>query len=399
MASIQKEDLLWVAYIVFGLLNAVLIDVFYIFYDGMKESDWWLHRVALNAAKEYDPLWVEAGTTMRLATGLSMFVTVWFGLTSIPSLLAGERFGHFRSNTKLVAHIYCFGAACSTFIVVLIELKETILGSALAPTYSNMAWITFSCQFIAVKLLWDRLKADDAKERKDFEEMSLAFSGKKRGSSHGFKKLAKKKLTEFTQNPRFKAKCREIFNSVDVDKSGTVDVKEVYSMVLMIYLYVAQYTTINKRTIPTVAQVEELYKKVDVDNSGTLDYDEFEAMAILEVQAVSARISTQLVCQLALAPLVASAIVKTLSDFIFVGIVYDVIKSTVHNIFWEYVFTRTIAVTLFTVLVNMSVTPFVLHVIDLIWYKEARTKDAKKLEEQTGIFAKVLKACVQYFED
>ena len=114
---------------------------------------------------------------------------------------------------------------------------------------------------------------------------------------------------------------------------------------------------------------------------------------------MSARISTQLVCQLALAPLVASAIVKTLSDFIFVGIVYDVIKSTVHNIFWEYVFTRTIAVTLFTVLVNMSVTPFVLHVIDLIWYKEARTKDAKKLEEQTGIFAKVLKACVQYFED
>ena len=70
MASIPKQDLLWVAYIVCGLLNAVLIDVFYIFFDGLKKSDWWLHRVALHAAKEYDPLWVEAGTTMRLATGL-----------------------------------------------------------------------------------------------------------------------------------------------------------------------------------------------------------------------------------------------------------------------------------------------------------------------------------------
>jgi len=227
----------------------------------------------------------------------------------------------------------------------------------------------------------------------------MASSLKKRNSSYRFKKLAKKKLTEFTENPRFKAKCREIFDSVDVDKSGTVDVKEVYSMVLLIYLYVAQYTTINKRTIPTVAQVEELYKKVDVDNSGTLDYEEFEAMAILEVQAVSARISTQLVCQLALAPLVASGVVKILSEYIFVGVVYDVIKSTVHNIFWEYVLTRTIAVTMFTVLVNMTVTPFVLHVIDLIWYEEARTKDAKKLEEQTGIFAKFLKACLQYFDD
>jgi hypothetical protein len=379
----------WLMYMAFVLSNAIFIDTYYIFYDGLKESQYWLHGIALGTAKEYDPLWAEGGKAMKVAVFLSLFVTVWFAFSVGPTLIVDSSFGNYKSTTKLVSYLYCAGSAISTILVFALEFKEYCANSDLAPSFSMWTWFTFSLQIVVVKCLWDHLKTGDKAEQK-LEKISRKKSG-------GFKKFAKSKLNDFTASKRFKDKVRHIFDSVDIDKSGSVDVSEVYSMVLLIYLFVAQYTVVNAKTIPTIEEVKELYDKMDKDGNGTLDYDEFEALAVLEVEAVSARISTQLACQLAASPFLATCLVSFVCQYVLVGSFHALLVGNLHRALLDYVFTRTIAITILTCVLNMTVMPFLLHLIDLIWYESVRSKETRLKLEKKSLFGKFLEAVIHYF--
>ena len=89
-------------------------------------------------------------------------------------------------------------------------------------------------------------------------------------------------------------KLKHIFKTVDIDNSGSIDKKEAYSMVLLLYLYVAQYTTIYGKTVPSVEEIMKLYDKIDVNGDGKLNFEEFESMAIVLFEEVSTRVSTQI---------------------------------------------------------------------------------------------------------
>lgn len=82
------------------------------------------------------------------------------------------------------------------------------------------------------------------------------------------KELANKASSWLTETDMFKKGCDDVFDMVDIDNSGTVDDKELYSAVLLVYLKLAK--VVKGLTPPTPKQVKELLDQVDSDASGEL---------------------------------------------------------------------------------------------------------------------------------
>ena len=104
------------------------------------------------------------------------------------------------------------------------------------------------------------------------------------------KDMAAHRKNAFLKSKMFRDRLREVFADADNDNDGWVSHDEVYTMVLSLYLFIAQYTTINKLLVPTRGRVEELYDIMDADGNGVLDFEEFQAMAILLVEDMAARV-------------------------------------------------------------------------------------------------------------
>ena len=65
------------------------------------------------------------------------------------------------------------------------------------------------------------------------------------------KEFASHRKNAFMSSKIFKDRLREVFADADNDDDGWVSHDEVYTMVLQLYLFIAQYTPINKLLVPT----------------------------------------------------------------------------------------------------------------------------------------------------
>jgi len=185
------------------------------------------------------------------------------------------------------------------------------------------------------------------------------------------KAMAKQRTNAFLASKVFKDRLREVFADADSDNDGWVSHEEVYTMVLQLYLFIAQYTTINKLLVPSRARVEQLYDIMDADGNGVLDFGEFQAMAILLVEDMAARVGTQVIIKSVLGPLsgwVLVEIIHTLLIFAGIDIHYKLA-----SILPEWVFNEAIAVTACTTISTMFFLPYMINLIDRVMHVQAKT--------------------------
>jgi hypothetical protein len=191
------------------------------------------------------------------------------------------------------------------------------------------------------------------------------------------KALANKKKNGFVDSKVFQDKLREIFETTDYDNNGVVSHDEIYTMVLLLYLYVAQYTTINAKTIPSRTRVEELYMIMDANGDGTLDFEEFRSMAILLVEDMAARVGMQVVIKSVAGPVFGYMLVEIVRTYLaYMGI-------TMHNEIGanlpDWLYNEAMAITVATAMTTMFLLPYVINLVDRIMNVKAASNNSLKI--------------------
>jgi EF-hand domain pair len=104
----------------------------------------------------------------------------------------------------------------------------------------------------------------------------------------------------------FQNACNTAFEAVDLDGSGTVDEKELYSGLLLIHLKLGTYAGPAACRPLSRERCKEFFEKMDRDRSGTLDQSEFNQVMTVLFGNVLIRVLTQWSMTLIIVPLVAN---------------------------------------------------------------------------------------------
>jgi EF hand len=106
----------------------------------------------------------------------------------------------------------------------------------------------------------------------------------------------------------FQNACSTAFEAVDLDGSGTVDEKELYSGLLLIHLKLGTYAGPAACRPLSRERCREFFEKMDRDRSGSLDQIEFNQVMTVLFGNVLIRVLTQWSMTLIIVPLVANLI-------------------------------------------------------------------------------------------
>ena len=109
-----------------------------------------------------------------------------------------------------------------------------------------------------------------------------------------------------------RAATEKVFNTVDVDQSGSVDSKELELAVTMLYAEINKYVRVKR---PEREHILGYVDKIDVDRNGTLDRAEFNVVMKLMCENVAFRISLMFAAKLA-SPFIAEKIVESLARLV-----------------------------------------------------------------------------------
>lgn len=99
--------------------------------------------------------------------------------------------------------------------------------------------------------------------------------------------------------------CDSAFESIDVDKSGFVDQKELYSGLLLVHLKLGMYLGPAACKPIGRERCQSIFEKVDTDHSGTLDKDEFRNVMIFLFGNVLLRVIVQWTATIFIVPVIA----------------------------------------------------------------------------------------------
>ena len=160
-----------------------------------------------------------------------------------------------------------------------------------------------------------------------------------------------------------KKACADVFAGIDNDKSGSLDISEVYIGVLLVYCKLGAFVA--GLTPPPMQSIEQLLKEVDLDKNGSLDVEEFTALCSILLGGITTRVIGQLFLQLVGIPY--------LSLFILTRIGYYLAGTGAKEMHIS-----PILITVFSILLNILVIPRVMHAIDVMMLRTAeRTKCIK----------------------
>jgi hypothetical protein len=103
----------------------------------------------------------------------------------------------------------------------------------------------------------------------------------------------------------FRKICDGAFEGIDVDKSGSVDKKELYSGILLVHLNLGMYLGPAACKPLDRDKCNSIFEKMDVDHSGTLGKEEFRNVMIFLFGNVLLRVIVQWTATVTLVPIVA----------------------------------------------------------------------------------------------
>lgn len=103
----------------------------------------------------------------------------------------------------------------------------------------------------------------------------------------------------------FRKICDSAFERIDVDNSGTVDKKELYSGILLVHLNLGMYLGPAACKPLDREKCSSIFEKMDVDRSGTLGKEEFRNVMIFLSGNVLLRVVVQWTATVTLVPIVA----------------------------------------------------------------------------------------------
>jgi hypothetical protein len=115
------------------------------------------------------------------------------------------------------------------------------------------------------------------------------------------------------KSKRFKKMVKDSFEDTDVDKSGTLDVNEVYIAVLKLYLTINGFC--KGAVPPTRDDIEKLVDKFDDPGTFSLKEDQFLEFCQFLCTQIATRVMVQMILQFALVPILAFYATKRIEKY------------------------------------------------------------------------------------
>ena len=152
---------------------------------------------------------------------------------------------------------------------------------------------------------------------------------------------SKLKASLLTKSRLFKKLCKWAFTEIDIDGSGHVDKKELYTGLLLVHLNLAKYVGPAACRPVTRDQADKLFDTMDVDHSGTLCQEEFTHVMVVLCSHVASRVVLLFGMTIMILPILARWVAKHLY---LVGIAYHWLMKVLAppimkygTIGWDYV--------------------------------------------------------------
>ena len=149
-----------------------------------------------------------------------------------------------------------------------------------------------------------------------------------------------------------KKACKDVFEGIDIDKSGTLDISEVYIGVLLVYCKLGAFVA--GLTPPPLQSIEQLLKEVDLDNNGSLDVEEFTALCSILLGGITTRVIGQLFLQLFFIPCLSSFLLTRIGNYYWASGGPGI----------KEIHVSPVLVTVFSIVLIMVVVPRMMHLID-----------------------------------
>jgi len=132
----------------------------------------------------------------------------------------------------------------------------------------------------------------------------------------------------FTGSSFFRKLCDDVFDTIDVDKSGKINETELYQGLLLIHLKLGMYFGPAACKPISLERANYIFKKLDTNQDGSLNKAEFRRVVALLMGNVVSRIAFQFVCTLLIVPFLANTILEKTMDWygIFTGSVLPVVR-------------------------------------------------------------------------
>lgn len=170
-------------------------------------------------------------------------------------------------------------------------------------------------------------------------------------TSDKLKEKVNKLANVVTNSDQFKKACSDVFRSIDVDENGSVDVQEIYTGVLLVYLKLAN-AGIRGLTPPSRSEIKLLIEHLDIDNDDTLSADEFTQVSAVLLGDIAGRVAIQAVLSMFIIPFLSWLLI-TIGCYFY----------PTHWIM-SYIFPKWLAITVTASVLTVLLMPYVLDKVD-----------------------------------
>ena len=112
----------------------------------------------------------------------------------------------------------------------------------------------------------------------------------------------------------FKKICDNVFDTIDVDRSGKINESELYQGLLLIHLKLGMYFGPAACNPISLDRTKFIFNKLDTNRDGSLDKQEFQKVLALLMGNVLSRILFQFVCTILIVPFLANTILENIME-------------------------------------------------------------------------------------
>ena len=116
----------------------------------------------------------------------------------------------------------------------------------------------------------------------------------------------------------FKNIVNYAFETIDSDKSGSIDKTELYAGLILIHLNLAAYVGPAACRPASKEYVNELFDMLDENHNGTLDKEEFLTIMTILCSQITTRVFIQLSMTLMIVPFISQYLVDSIKDIYWV---------------------------------------------------------------------------------